>query len=232
MTRIISIEGNIGSGKSTLVDILKNELSGYMKNNTTSNQEKERYNNIIFMEEPVDIWMTIKDKNGDTMLSKFYRDKKKYAFSFQMMAYISRISLLKKAVKENPDSILICERSVFTDKNVFAKMLYDDELIEEVNYQIYLKWFEEFIEEVPVSALVYVKAQPEVSHSRVIKRARNGETIPLEYLVNCHKYHEEWIIESKNENIPVLVLDGNTNKDDPSQYKEWVESISTFITDI
>jgi deoxyadenosine/deoxycytidine kinase len=142
MSRIISIEGNIGSGKSTFVKMLKN----YYKNS----------NNIIFLQEPVHIWENIKDKKGENIIEKFYKDNKKYAFSFQMMAYISRISQLKKVIKENKNKIIVSERSIFTDKNVFAKMLYDNNDIEEVNFEIYLKWFNEFIEDIPQIHYIYL----------------------------------------------------------------------------
>jgi deoxyadenosine/deoxycytidine kinase len=213
--RIFSIEGNIGSGKSTLVSMLKNA----MKDDTE----------VVFMQEPVDIWQTIQDKNGETILSKFYADQDKYAFSFQMMAYISRISMLKKLVKDNPDKIIICERSVLTDKNVFAKMLYDAGNIEEVNYQIYLKWFDEFIADVPIAGLIYVKADPQVSHERVQKRAREGENIPLEYLKNCHTYHNDWI---ESETCDVLTLDANTDKEETNDaYAQWIHQIDEFVID-
>ena len=97
-TRIFSIEGNIGSGKSTLLENLKKELS----NNK----------NIIFMKEPVDEWEEIKDASGNTMLQKFYEDQEKYSFPFQMMAYISRLNLLKTTVEKNPGAIIISERSL------------------------------------------------------------------------------------------------------------------------
>ena len=70
---IISYEGNIGAGKSTFVELLKTVL-----------EEK----NIKFIQEPVDEWDQIKDSNGKTMIEKYYGNQKKYAFSFQMMAYI------------------------------------------------------------------------------------------------------------------------------------------------
>lgn len=214
MAGIYSIEGNIGSGKSTLVNILKSTY--------------ENNNNVVFLEEPVEIWQTIKDGNGETILSKFYGDQKKYAFSFQMMAYISRISILKTAIKENPGKIIICERCVHTDKNVFAKMLYDSGNIEEVNYQIYLKWFDEFISEIPVSGIIYVQANPEISNKRVLKRNREGEVIPLSYLQDCHKYHENWILKS---NLDTLILDANDDKDfNEEDYSHWINEIKKFIT--
>ena len=52
---------------------------------------------MIFLQEPVDEWMNIKDKNGRSVISLFYEDQKRYAFSFQMMAYISRLQRLQEA---------------------------------------------------------------------------------------------------------------------------------------
>lgn len=225
MVHIFSIEGNIGSGKSTLVDILKDSFSSnYQDNKSTINQK-----NIIFMQEPVNEWLNIKDeKTNETILSKFYKDQIKYGFSFQMMAYISRISMLKKLVKENPEAIIICERCVLTDKNVFAKMLYDDGKIESVNYQIYLKWFDEFIEDIPITGLVYVKATPEKSYERVLKRDREGETIPLGYLSNCSTYHDNWI---DNTDANVLILDANKDfNKTKTDYEDWIHIIKKFIT--
>src|SRR6056300_1460897 len=107
---ILSIDGNIGSGKSTLYE----ELKSYYKGNE----------DIRFVPEPVDDWKSIMDKNGVPILTNLYKDTNKYAFRFQMMAYISRLRLLRKQVKENKYKIIISERCVQTDKNVFAQMLY------------------------------------------------------------------------------------------------------------
>ena len=170
---IVSIEGNIGSGKSTLLDNLRETY----KNDA----------NIVFLKEPVDEWEKIKDENGITILEKFYSDQIKYSFSFQMMAYVSRLKVLRDELKniqfsENKKTIIITERSLHTDKMVFAKMLYDSGKIEYINYQIYLSWFDTFSEEFPVHKIVYVKTCPEKCYSRVHKRSRDGEeNIPLDY---------------------------------------------------
>jgi len=193
MVHIFSIEGNIGSGKSTLVKVLSEKLHHIA------------HTPVIYVQEPVSEWNNIKDRDGKTILEKFYADQPKYAFSFQMMAYISRLALLKRVIKENPNAILITERSVFTDKEVFAKMLYDEGKIEEVNYQIYLKWFDEFIEDIPITGLIYINTTPEKSKERVDIRARPGENIPLEYLKQCHNYHTKWINNFKK---PVSICDG------------------------
>ena len=61
MVKIISIEGNIGSGKSTVVHNLEQKL----KNNK----------DYVFLREPVDIWETIKDQYGKTILENFTKIK-------------------------------------------------------------------------------------------------------------------------------------------------------------
>jgi len=213
MIYIFSIEGNIGSGKSTLVKILNKNL------HNIANMP------IIYVQEPVSEWETIKDTSGETILEKFYADQHKYAFSFQMMAYISRLALLKRVIQENPNAIIITERSVFTDKEVFAQMLYDEGKIEEVNHQIYLKWFAEFIEDIPVTGLIYMNTSPEKSKERVNIRARSGENIPLEYLQRCHNYHTKWI---KSFQKPVCVFNGNIDFMDSIEI-ESLNKISRFI---
>jgi len=188
----LSIEGNIGSGKSTIIKKLKEEFGS----------EKR----IEFLEEPVDAWMHIKDKNGLNMLEKYYADTKSYAFAFQMMAYISRISQIKRTLETTKADIIVSERSVHTDKHVFAKMLFDSELLEDVEYQIYLNWFNEFIKDIPQSIVFYIRTDPDIAYERVQKRARPGETCDIEYLKKCHKYHDKWLIQNLN-NITLCDLD-------------------------
>ena len=213
--KIVSIEGNIGSGKSTLVDKLQKHFAG-----------SER---VCFLQEPVDIWNTIQDKEGNTMITKFYSDTKKYSFAFQMMAYISRLSMLREAIKKDYD-VIVVERSMFTDKMVFAKMLYDDGKIEEVEYQIYNKWFDEFIQDLPPIDIVYVKTSPSIALKRVEKRAREGESIPLAYLENCHNYHENWLKEDSQTYRNKIVIQGDTDiEKDPEMLKNWLLRCKLFV---
>jgi deoxyadenosine/deoxycytidine kinase len=210
---IISIEGNIGTGKSTLIQKIQTYLS-------------ETYPDakISYIPEPVDVWSSVTDTNGMTILEKYYENQHKYAFPFQMMAYISRLSIIRKALKEETD-IIIMERSIFTDREVFAKMLYDDGKIEEIEYNIYMKWFNEFIGDLPNIWHIYIQADPTVSAGRVIKRGRQGEIIPLSYLEKCHDYHEKWLLNQQTS--PTLLLDGNVEMD-TGAYTEWLEKIADF----
>jgi deoxyadenosine/deoxycytidine kinase len=218
---VITIEGNIGSGKTTLLTHLKE-------------QHKDN-SNVVFLREPVDEWESIKDAEGISMLQKFYADQEKYSFPFQMMAYISRLALLKEAMKNHPGAIIITERSLYTDKFVFAKMLHDMKKIEDVNYQIYTKWFDTFAQECPIHRCVYVKTDPEICHERIMKRSRTGEDgIPLDYLTSCDAYHKSMIFKIlpmfERSSEDVIVLDGNIDiYSNPTELTNWIERISKFI---
>lgn len=215
MTILVTVQGNIGSGKSTLVEQLQQRFGQIKK--------------ICFLQEPVDIWNTITDEHGSSMIKLYYSDQDSYAFSFQMMAYISRLHLLKQALSEKYD-VIISERSLDTDKNVFAKMLYDDGKIKEVEYKIYMKWFEEFKSDFPQEYIVYVKTSPDVAHARVNKRSREGENIPLSYLENCHDYHEKWLDTHPTNRL--LTLNGDTDiVENPLIMKTWTTQVMNFFSE-
>jgi len=207
--RIISIDGNIGSGKSTLYDFLKDKY----KNN------KE----IGFVEEPVDTWSTIVDEQNVPILTNLYKDTHKYAFRFQMMAYISRLHLLRQAVSSNNYQVIITERSVMTDRHIFAKMLHEDGHIALDEMTIYLRWFDEFINDVYPSSFVYVQADPKICDERVKKRARPGEIIDFAYLKRCHDFHEEWM-GTMGDNV--VILDANLDlAANPNIHMDWSKKI-------
>ena len=204
--KFISIEGNIGSGKSTLVEELKRHI------------HNER---ICFLEEPVELWNTIMDKDGITMIENYYKDTKKYAFSFQMMAYISRLSILKKAIESNQYDVILSERCLYTDKHVFCQMLYDNNLIDHLEYSVYNKWFDEF-NIISHIQYVYLKTDPQISYERVLKRSRMGESIPFDYLETCSQYHDNWLCKD------TLVIDANV-ENSPDNVAKWIELIREIL---
>tara|TARA_B110000046_G_scaffold1005_1_gene1136 strand:+ start:265 stop:978 length:714 start_codon:yes stop_codon:yes gene_type:complete len=217
MPTIISVEGNIGSGKSTLVSEMKKVLPSLLNNK------------IYFLQEPVDEWEKIRDTNGESIITKFYRDQKKYAFSFQMMAYISRLKTLMETIDKIPsNAVIICERSVWTDKHIFAKMLYEEGNIEEINYIIYNKWFDFFIKGSSLDGIIYLNTDPNTCLERVLKRKRDGEKIPLEYLEKCHNYHLDWF---KIASQPMLSLD-DKQKNTDKLTDDWSDKIITFIKEL
>jgi len=200
--KIICIEGNIGSGKSTFMKKLKERFG--------DNPE------ICFLDEPVDTWSNFKDEEG-TILEHYYKDQSTWGFTFQMLAYISRLTLLRRAL-ENPDyKYIVTERSLFTDKHIFCKMLYENGVIHPIQYQIYKEWFDEFMTK-HAYTFIYLRTHPTIALERVNKRSRKGETIPLSYLEECHRFHEAWLHGE-------MILDANVEETDTEQWIHRVQEL-------
>lgn len=212
---IIAIEGNIAAGKSTFVEELKKRYEG----NIT----------ISFLDEPVDEWEKIKDIYGVSMLQKYYSNPAKYSFAFQMMALGSRLNNLKQKVKSLDPSqrhVIITERSVYTDREVFAKMLHDQKMMEDVEFKIYNKWFDDFVD-IAVDSVVMLKTSPPTSFARVNRRGRAGEVIPLDYLERCDEYHKHML---DNLTIPTFVFDADRDiYENPEVLEEWLKTMDNII---
>lgn len=219
---IINIEGNIGTGKSTILSELKKKL------------EIEHPTDVIFLTEPVDKWDTIKDSQDISILKHFYQDSSKYAFPFQIMACCTRISNLKNTINNNPNcKIIICERSIEADANIFAQMLYDDNVMNEMEHKIYSLFYNEHKELYKPDAYVYLDTNADTCLTRIKKRSRDGESsISLEYLQKCQQYHDRWL---KDENIDTPLLTIDTNNDVTYNNDEgnlWITTITNFINRI
>ena len=224
---IVTIDGNIGCGKSTIMRYLEKNFANYCSS-------KGNNCKICFLEEPVSTWESIGDANGKSIITHFYENTERYSFAFQVMAYTSRLSLLKEALKENYD-VIISERSIYTDKFVFAKSLYDAKKMSLIEYLIYLKMFDEFSTIINKFKMVYIRTSPEICDLRVKRRGRLGETIPLEYLQDCHHYHDVWLNNpTKIEQGEILVINGNeeTNTSlfiDNSYYDDVTRKLYDFV---
>lgn len=185
------VEGNVGTGKSTFLKMLeKLELP------------------IIL--EPVNEWTQLKNSSGKNLLEEFYGDQKRYAYTFQSIAFRTRIKNLMGC-----SSNTIVERSIFTDRNVFAKTCYESGKMNDIEWTDYNNWFDWLSEtfNVKPKGYIYLRATPEVSYERIKKRCRSGEeTIPFEYLRELHNKHEQWLMDEPN----VLVLDVNLDFENDS----------------
>lgn len=212
---IISIDGNIGSGKSTLFNNLKKQL--------------ENRKDICFLEEPVNEWSKIKDEDGVTMLENYCKDQKKHAFSFQIMACSTRLKILMEALRRPEIKFIISERSILSDKHVFAKMLFDSKNISYMDYSVYKLLYNAHKELMKNTVIVYVRTNPDICLKRIKKRNRKGEdAIGLDYLSLCHQYHEKWLMNDQIDHK--LVINGNIdNITNPKQNNIWVESFCEFL---
>lgn len=216
MPKIISIEGNIGVGKTTMI----NHLETFFSNDKS----------IVFLREPVDIWDKIKDENGETILQNFYANPEKYGFAFQVMAFTTRLDMVMRCISNNPDcKYIICERSLEADYHIFAKMLHDDGIIDTLSYQVYVGMYNHFTTGINiVDSIIYLDADANICHERMKKRARLGEeSVSLDYLLKCEKYHRDWLLTNNSSNR-ILHLNCNADKETMG-VEDWLLQIKQFV---
>jgi deoxynucleoside kinase len=210
--QIVSIEADIGAGKSTFLRLLN----------------KYYPEKFCIIYEPLDKWLSQTNKDGQNILELLYTDIKRWAYTFQHNAFLTRV---QKIEQERDDTkCIVTERSVLSDFHVFAKMLKDQGNIDELEYSIYLNWMD-FLNEkyktIP-NKIVYLRTSPETAHQRLRKRSRDEEkSVSLEYLRQVTEYHEKWLL--KEENIEVIVIDGNQDfEENEERFKEMVREIFGF----
>jgi deoxyguanosine kinase len=195
---IVAIEGNIGVGKSTFTRILK-----------------ETFEKSTIVSEPVDMWLNIKNKEGENILGLFYKDTNRWAYTFQNLAYITRMMKIEDAIRSS-DDIIFLDRSLGTDRNVFEKMLHDDGILDEIEHEMYNLWYDFYTKYVSLKyneIYIYLKCKPETAYERIKKRGREEEkNISFEYLQKLHKYHEEWLTNLDNVVIVDCDKDFETDK--------------------
>lgn len=221
---IVSIEANIAAGKTTLIE----------------NLLKKDHHNVIFhlVPEPVDTWKKIMIGNCDA-LTKFYNDMHGTALPFQLIALLTRKQLFdleyekaKKIAEETGKKvILISERTILSDKHIFARMLHESGFINESGIVAYNMWNEHFAKELPVDKIVYINTSPAVCYERVHFRNRGGEeTISFDYLNTCHQAHQRFYDEIIT-NMDHKIIDTSNIFLETEEYLKLVDSVIDYFNE-
>lgn len=194
---MIVVDGPVGVGKTVLMNILK---------------EKKRY---IPFEEPV---------INNTLLEKFYHDRKRYSFPLQVLFLNKRFKDIKAASKiENT----IMDRSIYGDV-IFAKLLHTNGEMSTEEYELYLELFENMLEHVKAPRLmIYLEASVDEAVRRINKRGRDYEKIvERDYWQNLNNYYREYFAQysiSPLLKINVDNLDFENNKEDQEFVLDQIE---------
>lgn len=212
------VEGNIGAGKTTFLSLLAKQLPHF---------------EVIF--EPLDSWHS--QENGQSLLSHFYTEPQRWAYTLETLTMISRVkSHLTDQQRTNAPFIM--ERSIYSGHYCFALNGYETGFMSSIEWNIYNEWFKFLITgkcKAP-HGFIYLQTTPENSFNRIQKRSRNGESsIPLEYVEQIHKRHDDFLVHKKNllpelHNLPVLILDANEEFENQSAMMEQhAEKVALFI---
>ena len=205
---IISIEGNIGVGKSTFINILKTKWN------------YEEGCDVVY--EPVDLWKNVVNIDGKNILQTFYEDIPRWAYSFQNIAYITRMMKIEDSIRNSIYKYIFLDRSLGTDKNVFEAMLHDQGYINELEHSMYNLWYDfyhNYVRNQSNQIYIYLKASPETCANRIKKRGRvEEETIGLDYLKGLNDYHDTWLLSEPN----VVVIDCEEEFENDNDKHNWM----------
>ena len=214
---IVSIEGNIGVGKSTFINILKNKWDVPC--------------DIVL--EPIDMWKNLINSDGKNILQTFYEDIPRWAYSFQNVACITRMMKIEDAIKNSKNEYIFLDRSLGTDKNVFELMLYNDNKINQIEHSMYNLWcdfYDKYIRTQDNQIYIYLKASSEECFNRIKKRARTEEsTITLNYLEELNKYHDNWLLSEKIKSNVIVIDCTDDFENNEQKQNEMIEKIKSHI---
>ena len=176
----IVIAGNIGSGKTTLTELL------------AKHYKWEAYYEDV-------------DKNP--YLNDFYDDMQRWAFNLQIYFLNSRFTQIIEI--QNSNKNVIQDRSIFEDAKIFAPNLYDMGLMNERDFKNYCGLFQLMSSMIQSpDLLIYLRSSIPTLVDKIQKRGRDyEETIRLDYLKNLNNRYENWISNYKNGNLLIIDAD-------------------------
>jgi deoxyadenosine/deoxycytidine kinase len=205
---IVSVEGNIGSGKSSLLHFIK-----------------ARFRNIHIIPEPIEEWTMLDNVNP---LHEMYANAK-YSTLFQMLTIHSHMKMMKVAKQCGKDCIV--ERCWESNKDIFTNMLIEGGKIDSVENAIYNHILKDRLSEIggiKPHGYIYVKTHVDQCVKRIRNRNRSEETgISKEYLAEIEKRQEHFL--RKQETSSVLTIDNNSEKHTIRDYKEIFSKIKSFV---
>ena len=212
------LEGNIGAGKSTFL-----------------NKVKENLPELEILTEPVNNWTN--QIFGQSLLENFYKDTSRWAYTLENLAMIHRVKdHIEIQQKGNPN--ILIERSIYSGQYCFTKNSYQNGHLTEIEWEIYNKWADYLLKSCnPPTGFIYLKASPEVCIERIKKRNRISEKkITLAYIRQIDEWHEKFLTKKEEingnlKNIPVLTLDCNMDFiENSKELVKHIEKVKNFIS--
>ncbi|XP_072496455.1 deoxyguanosine kinase, mitochondrial isoform X2 [Notamacropus eugenii] len=237
----LSVEGNIAVGKSTFVKLL---LKTFPEWHVTA--------------EPITTWQNIQAvgaptasplQSGGNLLDMMYQQPTRWSYTFQTFSFLSRLRIqlapYPESLLQGQKTVQVFERSVYSDRYIFAKNLFENHSLNDIEWTVYQNWhsflLQEFSSRIHLDGFIYLQASPQICLKRLRQRARAEEKdIELGYLEQLHAQHEDWFIHKVTElhfetlkKVPVLVLDVNEDfSERAAKQEELMTKVKAFLKNL
>lgn len=175
----IAIAGNIGSGKTSLTEILAERCGAHI----------------------------IEENMDNPYLNDFYEDMNRWSFSLQIYFLGSRIRQAAEVMQMTGD--IVQDRTVYEDAHIFAANLHEMGLLASRDFASYMEIFDitrGMIKQPDL--LVYLKASVPTLINQIHKRGRAYEmSIQHDYLQRLNDKYDDWISNIYTGEVITLDID-------------------------
>lgn len=197
----IAIAGNIGSGKSTLTQLLARHYGW-----------EPRYEAVA----------------TNPYLEDYYRDIPRWSFNMEVFFLKERFRDLI-AISQAQHTI-IQDRSIFEGVYVFMENNRDMGNLSDRDYETFMELFQQMMSVVKLpDLLIYLRASVPHLVGNIQQRGRNYEqTIQLEYLENLNRRYEKFIADYKGR-LMIIDKDPLDFKNNPKDFAKIVDQIDRTL---
>jgi deoxyadenosine/deoxycytidine kinase len=176
----VSIAGNIGVGKSTLVGVLADVFG----------------------------WQPYYELVADhPYLDDYYANRERWGFHSQIW-FLSQRFEQQQEIADTPISV-VQDRSMYEDYEVFVKGLLEQGILSHRDFRTYRRLYQALTHSIaPPTLLIYLRADVSTLCERIKGRARPSEgQIPISYLEHLNRRYEDWL--RRFDLCPVITIDTN-----------------------
>lgn len=176
--KYIGVAGNIGAGKSTLVEFLR-----------------YKFNLTPFYEPNAD----------NPFMVDFYADMKRWAFHSQIF-FLTHKFRLHQELTDHP-GIVVQDRTIYEDAEIFAENLFRSGHMTADEHSIYRTLYDGIVRTLrPPDLMIYLRAEVRTVRRRIKHRGRPEEqALPLSYIKRLHSLYEDWF--ANYDRSPTLVIE-------------------------
>ncbi len=200
--RSIAIAGNMGSGKSTLVEFLS----------------------LTYGAQPF-----YEPNEANPYLPDFYRDMKRWAFHSQLY-FLSNKFRLHQELDQAP-GVVVLDRTIYEDAEIFATALMEMRKIDRRDWDTYCGFYQVILNAIrPPDLMIYLRCSMRTLRKRIRLRGRKMEQeIPLSYFKRLERLYEAWIKDYSHSELLVLETDNLDYIQDMMHRLDVMERIEALV---